>query len=232
MDRPRVVAAGPVRVAAPGGPGFLDGLPEHLASALVDAARPVEHPARAERAWDGGQMAVVAFGWLRVYLCDPQGRQTTVRYVRAGDLVGGVTVSVLGTFSGLQAIDRSKLLHFDREHLERMACAEPRLALALIAQTRLWACAAYEALALSAFGTVKARVARDLVQRAIRAGAARPGGRIRVTHQALAEATGSVREVVARAIRDLRLEGAVSTTNSHVIIVDLERIRREAGLAS
>jgi CRP/FNR family cyclic AMP-dependent transcriptional regulator len=54
----------------------------------------------------------------------------------------------------------------------------------------------------------------------------RPQDRLvaRVTQQELADAVGSVREVVARALRDFRLAGLVATGPDTVLIVDPRRL--------
>jgi CRP/FNR family transcriptional regulator len=50
-----------------------------------------------------------------------------------------------------------------------------------------------------------------------------------VSQQELADATGSVREVVARALRDLRAAGIVATTADSVVILDPARLYAETG---
>jgi CRP/FNR family transcriptional regulator len=58
----------------------------------------------------------------------------------------------------------------------------------------------------------------------------RPQGRLvaRVSQQELADAAGSVREVVARVLRDLRLAGIVATAPDSVVVVDAARLQRES----
>ncbi len=51
---------------------------------------------------------------------------------------------------------------------------------------------------------------------------------MRVTQQALADATGSVREVVARALRELRLLGVIETSVSGVTILRVDALISEA----
>ena len=77
-----------------------------------------------------------------------------------------------------------------------------------------------------AFGSVRQRVATHLLDLA--SDRQRPGGRLvaRVSQQELADAAGSVREVVARALRDLRAAGMVATAADRVVILD----HREAGI--
>jgi DNA-binding transcriptional regulator YhcF (GntR family) len=50
-----------------------------------------------------------------------------------------------------------------------------------------------------------------------------------VSQQELADATGSVREVVARALRDLRTAGIVATTADCVVILDPARLHEVSG---
>jgi CRP/FNR family transcriptional regulator len=51
----------------------------------------------------------------------------------------------------------------------------------------------------------------------------------KVSQQALADASGSVREVVARALRELRNAGIVATTGDHIEILNPARLHAEAG---
>jgi CRP/FNR family transcriptional regulator, cyclic AMP receptor protein len=49
-----------------------------------------------------------------------------------------------------------------------------------------------------------------------------------LSQQELADAVGSVREVVARVLRDLRLAGIVATAPDTVVVVDAARLQRES----
>jgi CRP/FNR family transcriptional regulator, cyclic AMP receptor protein len=51
----------------------------------------------------------------------------------------------------------------------------------------------------------------------------------KVSQQELADAAGSVREVVARALRDLRVAGIVATAADRVEILDPARLYAESG---
>ena len=88
---------------------------------------------------------------------------------------------------------------------------------------------AYLALAGNTFATIRTRVARDLLERAFAAEGQPPRAHLRVTQQGLADATGSVREVVTRALRELRLVGLIQTDQSWITILDLEGLVRAAG---
>jgi CRP/FNR family transcriptional regulator, cyclic AMP receptor protein len=88
---------------------------------------------------------------------------------------------------------------------------------------------AYRTMAGNTFATVRTRVARDLLERAFEAAAQPPRAHVRVTQQDLADATGSVREVVTRALRELRLQGLIQTDQSWITILDRAGLIREAG---
>jgi CRP/FNR family cyclic AMP-dependent transcriptional regulator len=75
-----------------------------------------------------------------------------------------------------------------------------------------------EALAGNTFGSLQQRVARHLLDLA----ASRQQGQglvVRVTQQELADAVGSVRPVVARIIRELRVEGIITTSSDGIVIL-------------
>ena len=94
------------------------------------------------------------------------------------------------------------------------------------------------AYAASVFGAVSQRVARQLLdpsaarQRAEPAPdhAGWPGERLlaAVSQQALADAVASSREVVTRALRDLRVAGLIETTRGGVVVLDAERLHAVA----
>jgi CRP/FNR family transcriptional regulator len=52
-----------------------------------------------------------------------------------------------------------------------------------------------------------------------------------VTQQELADAVGSVREVIARVLRDLRLAGIVATSMDRILILDPGQLHSESSSA-
>jgi CRP/FNR family transcriptional regulator len=214
--------------------GFLARLPEPLADALVDSAQLIEYPVGSVtfRRDEHSRAAVVVAGLLRIYLSASDGRQITLRYVREGDLVGPVRMLGLNVSSGTQAVERSTLLHLDPVQMESLAHTEPALAYAMVEELAERLSQTNRSLAMRAFATVKWRVARDLFDRALASGSVTPGMRLRVTHQDLADATGSVRDVVARVTRELRREGIIESDPAGLTIVDLDRLLLEGGLGA
>jgi CRP/FNR family transcriptional regulator, cyclic AMP receptor protein len=82
--------------------------------------------------------------------------------------------------------------------------------------------------AINAFGSVRQRVAAHLLDLA--STQQRPEGRLvaQVSQQELADAVGSVREVVARVLREFRLAGLVATAPDSVVIFDAARLHSES----
>ena len=220
------------RVADIAGRGFLARLSPDLVDELVQTARLASYPTGtaifSPREETGP--SVVVSGSLRYFLATPDGRQLTIRYLLPGDLVGTLTSGQPSFSSHLEFLEPGVLLHMDRERMIAIAARRPELALAmvdeLVGRLRL----AYRALAAHAFMSVRSRVARDVVERANICGPLRTGLRIDVTQQSLADATGSVREVVSRALGELRREGVLATNADGITVLDPEALERAAAL--
>jgi CRP/FNR family transcriptional regulator len=75
-----------------------------------------------------------------------------------------------------------------------------------------------------AFRSVRERMARQLLREA-------SGGLAEVTHQDLAERTGTVREIAGRVLRRLAQEGLVRLERGRVIVLDAEGLARIADVA-
>ncbi|HYB47008.1 MAG TPA: helix-turn-helix domain-containing protein [Streptosporangiaceae bacterium] len=86
-----------------------------------------------------------------------------------------------------------------------------------------------EQTAVNAFGSVRQRVAAHLLDLA--SAQQEPAGRLaaRVSQQELADAVGSVREVVARVLRELRVAGVIATAADRIVILDAARLYAESG---
>jgi CRP/FNR family transcriptional regulator, cyclic AMP receptor protein len=212
--------------------GFLARLSPERAADLLGSAPLVRYPAGSVStpARDAAWVAIVVSGVVRQYLPTAEGRQVTIRYARAGDLVGNSSGGRTSVSVEIEAVETSDLLHLDVARLERTARLEPEVSMAIVEELSNRLRQVYRILANNTFATVRTRVARDLLERAFEAEAPRPRAHVQVTQQALADATSSVREVVARALRELRLQGVILTDQSGITILDLDALIREAGL--
>ncbi len=211
------------------GRDFLGRLTPALIADLAQAGREARYPAGTVLVAPAHGPAILVSGALRYFLADPDGRQVTIRYIGPGGLVGTVIREESSTRGSVEVLADSVLLHLDAKHLWSLTASRPEMAEALLYDSVSRLRAAYRALGARAFNTVRARVARDVIDRRAIAGPLRSGVHVEVTQQALADAVGSVREVVARALEQLRRQGVIASSRSRITILDPVALRRAAG---
>jgi len=204
-------------------------LPVETVEQLVDGGKVVEfsagHTVYTEA--DAERLAVIVRGLLRVYMHASDGRQVTVRYVRAGDLLG-VPALVGGPAPVfVQAIAAGSAFFFDVARVKRTARSDAAIAWAFAEESVHRLYDVLEELAGNAFASVRQRVARHLLDLA----SSRPAARGRLTafvnQQDLANSVGSVREVVARVLAEFRAERLVRTSPGRVEILDPVRMSHQ-----
>lgn len=166
------------------------------------------------------RLGVVVGGLLRVYMHTSDGRQVTVRYVRAGGLLGAPALVGGPAPVFVQALTDSALYFMDVTRVKRMVRADPAVAWCFAEESVQRLYDVLEELAGNTFATVRQRVVRHLLDLA----AARRAGDGRLTalvnQQDLANGVGSVREVVARVLHELRAASLVRTSPGRVEILD------------
>ena len=204
-------------------------LPVDTITSLVDGGRvrtlPAGDTVYAEA--DAGGLAVILDGLLRVYMHASDGRQVTVRYVRGGDLLG--VPSVVGGPAPVfvQAIVSATAFFFDSDRIRRAAHSDASLAWAFAEESVHRLYDVLEELAGNAFASVRQRVARHLLDLASSRPASGSTLTAFVSQQDLANSVGSVREVVARVLAELRAERLVRTSPGRVEIIDPIRLSRQ-----
>jgi CRP/FNR family transcriptional regulator, cyclic AMP receptor protein len=205
---------------------FLAKLPPELVDELMADGERSDYPAgtRVYRAGAPARAQLVIEGLLRVYLSSAEGRQVTVRYARDGDVLG-IAVIVGGPVDvGVQTVVPSSLFSINPRRLTQAGRQDARVAWAVAEELAARLDDTLQQAAMNTFGSVRQRVAFHLLDLA--SDQQRPRGRLEalVSQQELADAVGSVREVVARTLRDLRLAGIVATSPDRVLILDPARL--------
>jgi CRP/FNR family transcriptional regulator len=148
----------------------------------------------------------------------------TVRYCRAGALLGVATLyaGVVRPFS-IAALSASELLSLRPMTVRGWADRDSRVARALLVETSERVMAFVAEFSGHAFANVRRRIARHLLDLA--SDQQHPDElAASISQQELADAVGSVREVVVRVLRELREEGTVETRRDRIIIRDPERL--------
>jgi len=212
------------------GRSFLARLPREALDELVDGAALEDVPAgtMTYRPADDPRFALVVRGLLRVYYEASDGRQVTVRYARAGDALGVVAMAGGPAPLHTQAIVDSQRLRLSMEKLRALAQRDPEVAWGIVEELSQSIHNLWRELADTAFASVPQRVARHLLE--IAATQQESGGPLvaHISQQDLADHVGSVREVVARALRDLKNESIVRVTRAGIVVVDPDALASRA----
>ena len=208
---------------------FLRALPPELVAALRAEGERADYPAGTTiyRAGSDPRAVLVVQGLIRVYMRSSEGRQVTVRYARPGDVLG-IAVLVGGPANvDVQALAPSSLFRISARILTVAARRDAQVAWAMAEELNRRLYETLQQTAINAFGSVSQRVASHLLDLA--SAQQRPHGDLvaHVSQQELADAVGSVREVVARVLRDFRVAGIVATAADSVVILDATRLHSE-----
>jgi CRP/FNR family cyclic AMP-dependent transcriptional regulator len=199
---------------------MLAAFPPTLRKTLTQEAIPVDLPAGTTLYYeeDEPRCGLVITGLIRVYMTSPDGRQITVRYARTGELLGIAAIVGGPAPVSVQILTDAALLMLNVRTLQTSGQTEPKVGWLMAQEVTRRLYDTLEALAGNAFGSLQQRVARHLLDLA----ASRQQGRglvVQVTQQELADAVGSVRPVVARIIRELRVEGIITTSSDGIVIL-------------
>jgi CRP/FNR family transcriptional regulator, cyclic AMP receptor protein len=168
------------------------------------------------------RIALVVGGVVRVFISTQLGRQMTIRYARSGDLIG-VAPYLAGTdqWNAEAITDVSiKVLTFD--HLRNAGADDPELPWRIAQHVAAVTSEALHTVADASGQPITVRVARHLREMSMRG----PDGRIvlHISHQRLADAVGTVREVVSRELTALRADGVIDKTAGSVWVIDEDRL--------
>ncbi len=175
---------------------------------------------------------LVVRGVLRVYVSAPDGRTMTIRYCRPGGLLGAMSLyrPHFAMPATIEALLEVRLLRLSPAVLTDLVGRRP-VAEALLRELSARANLFLDEIAGNAFATVRQRVARHLLDLAAGDAGATAGSPgtlvVRVSQQELADAAGTVREVVVRTLHDLREDELVETRRGTIVLLDPGRLADE-----
>ncbi|MCL4299556.1 MAG: Crp/Fnr family transcriptional regulator [Anaerolineae bacterium] len=207
---------------------MLAAFPAPLREILIQEAIPLDLPAGTTLYYeeDEPRCGLVITGLIRAYMTSPDGRQITVRYARAGDMLGVAALVGGPAPVSVQILTDVTLLILNVRTLQVSGQTDPQVGWLMAQEVTRRLYETLEALAGNAFGSLRQRLARHLLDLA----ASRQQGQsllVKATQQELADAVGSVRPVVARLIRDLRAEGLITTSSDGIVILKPAELHAE-----
>ena len=169
---------------------------------------------------EGPHLELLLDGFVRIFVAAPDGRSLTVRYFRRGALTGVASLFTprFAMPGSIQALVDSDFLVFDPATVRHLVNRDLAVARALLDELAERVVSWVAEIPGSAFATVRQRVARHLLDLASEQ---QHGAELvaHVSQQALADATGTVREVVVRVLRELREERIIRTRRGGIVIV-------------
>lgn len=177
---------------------------------------------------DAPRTGILESGMVRAYVTSVEGRQASVAYAHSGELLfsAGITGE---TFDGsAQFVVDSTVIHLDMPHVRRLVVSDVEISQAVAGDMAMWLHHCVTVIAINAFGSVAQRLAFDLLDRACNDQLRSGKLETRATQQDLADSIGSVREVVARAIGELRKRRLVETSHRLIRVADPQALERFA----
>jgi CRP/FNR family transcriptional regulator len=208
--------------------GFLGRLPRDAAESLLREAIRINLPAGAVvyRDEESPRLIVVVKGLLRVFLTSSDGRQVTVRYARSGDVAGLVLVIGGPAPMSIQAMTGSLVMALRVETMRALVATDQGVASACADELTRQLHELLADLSDQAFMSIRQRLVRQLLLLATPG----PGQSlvVRAAQQELADAIGSVREVVTRSLHQLHVEGLIDTLRDEIVLLDPERLAEDA----
>jgi CRP/FNR family transcriptional regulator, cyclic AMP receptor protein len=173
---------------------------------------------------DDEYLELVVAGVIRVFVTAPDGRTMTIRYCRSGELLGAMSLfsDEFTEPATKQALVDTQLLLLCPANVRALAARDLKVAHALLVELSERARNFVNEIPRSSFASVRQRVARQLLDLASTEPGIDANGElaVRITQQNLADAVGTVREVVVRTLRQLRDEGVVRTERDRIVLVD------------
>lgn len=177
-------------------------------------------------------LALVADGLVRTFVETADGRRVTIRYAAPGDVIGAPAVVLAGlgdkqslshweVFGGQaihgEALRDSLMLRLPMDTFLRLAQREVSVAFPLAVSLAYRTVETEQTLAEGLFMSIRSRVARHLMDLALwRDGALV----VTESHQEIAEAIGSVREVVSRSLVAMRQDGLIERRGNDTVLID------------
>jgi CRP-like cAMP-binding protein len=209
---------------------FFGRLPARAQAVLRDSAVELQvdpgHVVHRELLTAPMPLVLVASGLVRVYVSSPLGRGVTIRYARHGVVTGLPGAIAGGTRHGVEAVTRCNLVMVPAAVLRHLARTDVEVAWTVCNVLKDLVMEITDHLSSSVFRSVTERVAFALVELTHEEDGVWV---VDASQQQLADSIGSVREVVARSLRQLRAANLIASNKSRIVLRDVPALQRLVG---
>jgi CRP/FNR family transcriptional regulator len=192
---------------------------------LLGSTRAV-YPAGTLAIRPGGPRVVflIDSGLARAYWTIPDGRQAAVAFYRPQEIVISNTFLDRPPWTFVQTITDSTLTLLDPDNVRALAEHEVQVAVAMATNLSLRVRDAFRLITVRSLGSIRERLAYDLLTRTSQSQLVAGRLEVRATQTQLADSIGSSREVLSRALRDLRAAGIVETAPGLVRVLNPQQL--------
>jgi CRP/FNR family transcriptional regulator len=203
------------------GVDFLSLLSDSNRRRILEGSTRANYPAGSIVVKPGGPQFtfVIERGLARSYWTVPDGRQATIAFLHPKQLICERTVVTASLCTYVQVVTESTLISLDLEVLRELAATEIEVATAISAHLSMLVLSAHRLIAIRSLGSIRERVAYDLLDRASQSQLVVGRLEVKATQADLADSIGSSREVISRALTSLRARGIVETAPGAVRIL-------------
>jgi CRP-like cAMP-binding protein len=167
---------------------------------------------------------IVEQGLVRAFWSTPEGREATVAFLHSRELLGALGVMSRSPNISAQFVVDSTCLALTVSNARALATTEVEVADAVAIHLSAQLRNAFRLVAVRSLGTIRERLAYDLLERACRSQLVTGRLEVRATHADLADSIGTSREVVTRALGELRGAGVLATAQRAVRVADPMRL--------
>lgn len=171
-------------------------------------------------------LIIVVAGLIRVFVASAHGRQATIRYVKSGDMLGLPVLlapTEVGAESGIavQSMMPTSLMYISGQKFRDLISSHANNLWPMFSELVRSMIQSFHLLSENVFQPVKSRIALHLLDLGERRGDELA---ITASQQDIADAVGTVREVVSRVIIMLKNEGLIERKHNHYVILDPKRL--------
>ena len=178
----------------------------------------------------GDALYVILRGQVKIVLPSDGEEEALLGVLEAGDFFGELSlIDGQVRSASVFAAEETEALILHRDHFLELVRNSPEFALDLLAALSQRLRQSDEVIADAAFLDVAGRLAKRLVDLAVRYGKPSPDGTVislRLTQRELAGMIGATRESVNKHLQSLRAQPVITADGGRIVIRDLEKLRR------